>query len=68
MLSPRKNLSDDVFDRDFLDVDVADGQFVQQRLANRDDAVAFDLELDASGSLLDDFAVIVMMMSLANKL
>ena len=37
---PRENLADDVFDGDFLDVDVGDRQFVEQRFADRNDAVA----------------------------
>ena len=54
---PRKNLADDVLDGDFLDVDIGDGQIVEQGFADGDDAVAFDLEGDGAGGLLDDFAV-----------
>src|SRR5947207_3632823 len=42
-LLARENLADDVFDGDFLNVNVTDGQLVQQGLANRNHAVPFDL-------------------------
>ena len=35
--SPGENLADDVFDGDFLNVNVVDGHFVEQFLANGDD-------------------------------
>ena len=47
--SPRKNAADDFFDRDFLNVNFAHGQFVEQGLANRNNAVVLDLERDAAG-------------------
>src|SRR5262247_2906856 len=53
----RKNLADDVFDGNILNIDVVYRQFVQQRFANRDDAVALNLELDQTGALLDHVAV-----------
>src|SRR5204862_1699713 len=43
---PGKNLPDDILDGDLLNIDVGDGKFVQQRLANSDHAVALDLEFD----------------------
>src|SRR5437773_9723384 len=54
---PGKNLADDVFDGHFLNIDVGDRQFVQQRFANGDDAVAFDLQFDRRLAVFDDFAV-----------
>jgi hypothetical protein len=55
--SPREDPSDDFLDGDFLDVYVADREFIEQGFADRDDAVAFDLELDAAGVLGHEFAV-----------
>ncbi len=40
LVSPRKHLADEVFDGDFFDVNVAHGEFVEQRLADGDHAVA----------------------------
>ena len=56
--SPGKNSADNIFDRHFLNINVADRQLIQQRLANSDDAVAFELihlclnRCDVTGSLL----------------
>src|SRR5204863_6817865 len=55
--SPSKDAPDHFLDRDFLDVYVGDGQFVQQGFANRNDSVALDLKLDSVGGLFDDLAV-----------
>ena len=55
---PRKDTADDFFDGDFLDVDVADRQFIEERFADGDDPVAFDLEADAPGGLLEDFSIL----------
>src|ERR1035437_1512098 len=53
----RENLADHVFNRPFLDINVRHGQFVQQRLACRNDAVAFDFERDGTGCFFDDLTV-----------
>src|SRR5260221_382044 len=55
--------ADNFFDGDFLNVNVTHGQFIQKRFANRNDAIALDLELDAPGCLLHDFAVFAQMIS-----
>src|SRR5260370_5537138 len=52
-----KDLADDVFDGNFLDVDVADRKFVEQGFADGDDAVAFDLKFDRPRVLLKEFTV-----------
>ena len=49
--------ANDFFDGDFLYVNVADGQFVQQGFADRNHAVALDLELDAARGLRHDLAI-----------
>src|SRR6266478_8559957 len=56
--SPGKNAPDDFFDGDLPDVNVADGQFVQQGFAGGNHPVALDFEPDAARGLLDDFAVL----------
>src|SRR6476620_6951788 len=55
--SPRKNAANNLLNRDFLDIDVADGQFVEQGFADGNDAVAFYFELYAAGIFFDDFAI-----------
>ena len=51
-----QNLADHVFNCDLLDMDVAHGQFVEQRFADSDQAVAFVLELYTAGDALHKFA------------
>ena len=55
--STGEDAANDLFDGDFLDVDIADREFVQQSFADRDDTVAFDLDLNVAGVLGDDFAI-----------
>lgn len=50
-------MPDDAFDGDFFDVYVAHREFVQQRVADVNRAVAFDLELDAAMRVLHELAV-----------
>ena len=49
--SAGEDAADDFLEGDFLNVNVADGQFVQQGFADRDHAVALELALDAAGVL-----------------
>ena len=51
-----EDLADDFLDGDFLDVDVGDGYFVEEFLADGDDLFALDFELDAVGAVLDQLA------------
>src|ERR1035437_627475 len=53
----RKNLADHVFDGHFLNVNVAYRQIIEQRFADGDDAVTFDLKLDGAGVFFNDFTV-----------
>src|ERR1043166_3444300 len=57
-LLSRKNSADDFLNRDFLDVDVGHLQFVEQGLADRDDPIALNFELDGARALRDDLAVL----------
>src|SRR5262249_27799936 len=53
--SAREDLSDDILDGDFLDVNVAYRQFIQESFADRDHTVPFDPKPDHFRRLLDDF-------------
>src|ERR1035437_8118752 len=56
-LSARKDPANDFLDGDFLNVNVGNGEFVQQGFADGNHAVTLDLELDAARALRHDFAV-----------
>src|SRR5262245_47512100 len=43
-LASPKDLANDVLDRDFLDIDISDRQFIQQRFAGLDNTITFDLQ------------------------
>jgi hypothetical protein len=55
--SPRKNLADDVLNRHFLNVNVGHRQIVEQRFADGNHAVAFDLQGDRARRFFHDFAI-----------
>ena len=52
-----KNLPDDVFNGDFLDVYVGDGEFVEEGFTGGNDVVALHFKREGGGGLLGDFAV-----------
>src|SRR5947209_864552 len=58
----RENSPDHFFDRNFLKFYIANRQSVEKCLANGNDAVAFDFQLDRAGFSLDDFAVFAEML------
>ena len=53
----REDTADDFLDGDFLDVDVGNGELVQDVFADGNDTIAFDLEADAIDVLLEYLAV-----------
>src|SRR5581483_77411 len=54
---PGKDLADHVFNRHFFNINVGHRKIVQERLANRNDTVTLDLELETAGLLLDQFPI-----------
>src|SRR5438477_7244455 len=57
--SPGKYLTDHLFDRHFLDIDVCHRQLIQQRLAGRNDAIPLYLQPDRGSALFDHFPVAI---------
>src|SRR5579859_398440 len=55
--SAREELADYVLNGHFLNVNVIDGQLIEQGLADGDHAVAFHLELDIAGVVFEHLAV-----------
>src|SRR5215831_13993270 len=53
----RENSPNDLFNRYFLDIDVAHLQFIEKGLANRNHPVSFYLQLNSAGFLFDNFAI-----------
>ncbi len=56
-LTSREDPADDLLNRDFLNINVAYGQFVQERFTDGNHAFPLNLELNSTGSLLDDLTV-----------
>ena len=56
-VSSRENLADDVLDGNLLNIDVAHGQFIEQRFADGDHAVTLDFEFDAGRGFLNHFTI-----------